>query len=47
VERAHALALGRKPDAVAREKLTTFARAEGLPALCRVLLNLNEFSFVD
>ena len=47
VDRAHALALGRQPDAAAREKLIAFAQAEGLPALCRLLLNLNEFSFVD
>jgi hypothetical protein len=47
VERAHALALGRAPSAAAREKLVAFAGREGLPALCRLLLNLNEFSFFD
>ena len=47
VERAHALALGRGPDPVSRTKLVAFARTEGLPALCRLLLNLNEFTFVD
>ena len=47
VERAHALTLGRMPDAATREKLLAFAQAEGLPALCRLLFNLNEFAFVD
>lgn len=47
VERAHALALGRPPDAAAQAKLLAFAEAEGLPALCRLLFNLNEFTFVD
>jgi hypothetical protein len=47
VDRAHALAFGRAPSAAAREKLVAFARREGLPALCRLLYNLNEFTFVD
>jgi len=47
VERAHALTLGRTPDAATRAKLVSFAEAEGLPALCRLLFNLNEFAFVD
>lgn len=47
VERAHTLALGRAPTADAHAELAAFARAHGLPALCRALLNLNEFSFVD
>ncbi len=47
IERAHALALGRPPDAAARAHLIAFAEAEGLPALCRLLFNLNEFTFVD
>jgi hypothetical protein len=47
VSRAHALALGRPPDLATRARLIAFAEAEGLPALCRLLLNLNEFTFVD
>ena len=47
VARAHALALGRPPDAAALAPLVRFAEAEGLPALGRLLLNLNEFTFVD
>ncbi|MBL9212926.1 MAG: DUF1553 domain-containing protein [Opitutaceae bacterium] len=47
VSRAHALALGRAPDSTTRARLVAFAEAEGLPALCRLLLNLNEFTFVD
>jgi hypothetical protein len=47
VERAHALAFGRTPDAATRAKLVAFAQTEGLPALCRLLFNLNEFAFVD
>ena len=47
VARAHALALGREPSAAEQAKLLAFAQAEGLPALCRLLFNLNEFTFVD
>jgi hypothetical protein len=47
VARAHALALGRPPDAAALTSLVAFAETEGLPALGRLLLNLNEFTFVD
>ena len=47
VERAHLLALGCAPSPEDREKLVAFAQAQGLPNLCRVLLNLNAFTFVD
>ncbi|MEO6786915.1 MAG: DUF1553 domain-containing protein, partial [Chthoniobacteraceae bacterium] len=47
VTRAHLLAFGRPPTPAELEKLTSFANANGLPNLCRVLLNLNEFTFVD
>jgi hypothetical protein len=47
VARAHALAVGRAPSAEEAARLGEFARAHGLPALCRVLLNLNEFLFID
>ena len=47
VDRACALVLGRPPTVAERAQLLAYARAEGLPATCRVLLNLNEFIFAD
>lgn len=47
VERAHRLALGGPPSPDDLKKLVAFAEAQGLPNLCRVLLNLNAFTFVD
>jgi hypothetical protein len=47
IGRAHRLALGRAPTPAERERLIAFAKANGLPNLCRLLLNLNEFTFVD
>ncbi len=47
VARAHELAFGRTPSAEEAARLGEFARTHGLPALCRVLLNLNEFLFID
>lgn len=47
VEGAFRLALGRKPSEIERDKLNTFVKERGLANLCRVLLNLNEFVFVD
>ena len=47
IARAHALALGRAPEPAALAQLVAFAEAEGLPALGRLILNLNEFTFVD
>jgi hypothetical protein len=47
IVRAHALTLGYAPAPAALAPLIAFAEAEGLPALCRLLLNLNEFTFVD
>ena len=47
IERAHRLAFGRLPTAVEKEKLLAFAQQNGMPNACRVILNLNEFTFVD
>ena len=47
VDRAYRLALGHAPGAADRDRLVAFAQSNGLPNLCRVLLNLNEFIFVD
>ncbi|MFN7927696.1 MAG: PSD1 and planctomycete cytochrome C domain-containing protein [Blastocatellia bacterium] len=47
IERAMWLAFGRAPTADERQKFIAFAQSYGLPNLCRVLLNLNEFTFAD
>ncbi|HND56277.1 MAG TPA: DUF1553 domain-containing protein, partial [Pirellulaceae bacterium] len=47
VERAFTLATQRPPTEAERRDLATYAEHYGLPAACRVLLNLNEFVFVD
>ena len=44
---AFRLALGRAPTTEEREALTAYARKHGMANVCRVLLNLNEFVFVD
>jgi hypothetical protein len=47
VERGYYEAVGRQPNAAEREALVAFAQEHGLANLCRVLVNLNEFVFVD
>ncbi len=47
VTRAIALAWQRAPRADERRRFGDFVQAHGLPALCRVLFNSNEFLFVD
>lgn len=47
VDRALLLALGRHPSPQESEKLTRFAAEQGLPAVCRLIFNLNEFLFID
>ena len=46
VDLACRLAFGRLPDSAEKADLVNFARSHGLPNLCRVLLNSNEFMFV-
>ncbi len=41
------LALGRDPTAKERDALAVYAKEHGLANACRVVLNLNEFVFVD
>ncbi|MEI7698263.1 MAG: PSD1 and planctomycete cytochrome C domain-containing protein [Planctomycetia bacterium] len=41
------LLTGREPESSELSSLKTYAEQHGLPALCRLLLNLNEFVFVD
>jgi hypothetical protein len=45
VERAFRLAFGRPPSAVERAAGVRLVRARGLAALCRALLNANEFLY--
>jgi len=40
-------AIGRKPSAEESTTLASYADKYGLPNACRLLFNLNEFSFVD
>ena len=47
IDRAMWLAFGRTATATERAKFLAFAKAYGLPNLCRVILNLNEFAFAD
>jgi hypothetical protein len=47
VQRGYYEALGRPPSAADANALTAYARKFGLANCCRVLLNLNEFAFVD
>jgi len=47
VQRAFALALSRSPSADELTPLVAYAKSQGLENACRVILNLNEFSFVD
>ena len=47
IERAFRVAVGRAPSAGERATLVEFAGQHGLVNACRVILNLNEFAFVD
>jgi mono/diheme cytochrome c family protein len=47
VAAAMRLALGRDPSAKERDALAAYAKEHGLANACRVILNLNEFVFVD
>jgi mono/diheme cytochrome c family protein len=47
VEAAFRLALAREPTADAKRELEEYAKRYGLPNASRVILNLNEFVFVD
>ena len=46
VIRAFELALGREPDSVEATAAGNLVKSHGLPALCRALLNANEFLFL-
>ena len=47
ITHAFRLALGRSPTAEEQTALADYAAQHGLPQTCRVILNLNEFAFVD
>ncbi len=47
VTAAYRLALGRAPTTEQRDALTAYAQKHGLANACRMILNLNEFVFVD
>ena len=47
IDRALQLVWLRPPSATERREFAEFARSQGLPALCRLLLNSNEFLFVN
>lgn len=47
VKHAFSLALSRAPSPEEAAALIAYAKAEGLENTCRILLNLNEFTFVD
>jgi len=47
VDRAFAIAFGRAPIDEERAVLVELLRSHGLPAVCRTLVNLNEFTFID
>jgi hypothetical protein len=47
VRRGYYEATSREPSPATHAKLTAYAQQHGLPNLCRVLFNLNEFIFVD
>lgn len=46
VRRAWELAFNRRPDRTETGDAAAFLKAEGLPALCRAVLNANEFLFI-
>jgi hypothetical protein len=41
------MALARNPSAEEAQLVESLTREQGLPYACRVLVNLNEFVFVD
>ena len=47
IDMAYRLVLGRLPRADESQDLAKYAKAHGLASACHVLLNTNEFMFVD
>ena len=46
VQRAWQLAFNRSPERAELKQAAEFAKAQGLPAFCRAVLNANEFLFI-
>ena len=47
IDRAYRLANGHSPSPEEKAQLISFVEQHGLPNACRVLLNLNGFTFID
>ena len=47
LEARFAATLGRNPTTDERNAVVNYAKKHGLPNACRVILNMNEFVFVD
>jgi hypothetical protein len=47
IEAAYQLALGRAPSRREAKELLDYARRHGMANLCRLILNSNEFMFVN
>jgi hypothetical protein len=47
IKRLFQLAYGRSPSNAEQQELSTFVEQHGLPALCRVVFNSNEFVYVE
>jgi hypothetical protein len=47
IELAYQLAFVRPPQADELTQAVGFVREQGLPALCRVIFNSNEFLYID
>ena len=47
IERLVWLALSREPTEMERQRFGSYAAQHGLAALCRLVINLNEFLFID
>ena len=47
INRGYELAFGREPSAEEAAVLLGLARKHGLPTVCRMILNTNEFVFID
>ena len=47
VDRAFEVALARQPSDIERDRMVELAKAHGLEQVCRVILNLTEFLYVN
>ena len=47
IEQVYQLTLNRPPTKAELKKLLPFAEKNGMPSLCRLIFNTNEFVFVD